>query len=486
METIFQIELHKETDTPLYQQLAEGIAALIAEGLLPANSKLPPIRRLAQELGVNSVTVVNAYKYLENKQMLYSRVGSGTFVSPLPVEHIPEPVANRNLRSFDRGLSMQNAINFTNTALPHELFPVDAFKKAFDEVLDREKGGAFSYMDSMGYLPLREEMCRYLQASGIQTTAENVQVISGAQQGIDILSKAMLRYGDVVFVEKPTFYGAAGAFLSRGAKLVEVPMQKDGMDLSLLEDFLKLYQPKFIYMMAYFQTPTGVSYSMEKKRRLLDLAEKYDTYIIEEDDFYDFYYGKEPIVPLKALDYKNRVVYIKSFSKILMPGLRIGLAVLPKKIQQAVMEAKYTTDISTSGFIQRAMKYYLRENDWENHAAQMRRYAGGKYRKTLSAAGKYLSGLATYPLPNGGVSLWVKLPEHIGAEAFCSRMLEKNVILTPGSQYDINGEEDSHVRLSFAGLSDDRIEVGLKRMGDTLRELMQKSDISDGKAHFLP
>ncbi|MGN0136489.1 MocR-like pyridoxine biosynthesis transcription factor PdxR [Anaerotignum sp.] len=471
MVEIFQIQLEKTGETPLYQQLAESIEALITDGILQANSKLPPIRKMAEHFGVNSVTIVNAYKYLENKKLVYSRVGSGTFVSPLPVEHIPEPVANRNLRSFDSGLFMENAINFTSTSLPNEMFPVDAFKKAFDEVLDREKGGAFRYMDSMGYEPLREQLCLYLKSYGIKTSMENVQVISGAQQGIDIISKAMLRYGDVVFVEKPTFYGAAGAFLSRGGKLVEIPMENDGMDMMILEDFLKLYQPKFIYMMAYYQTPTCISYSMEKKRRLLELAEKYDTYIIEEDDFYDFHYGKEPLVPLKALDYKNRVIYIKSFSKILMPGLRMGLIVLPKKIHQAVMEAKYTTDISTSGFIQRALEYYLRENGWEKHAAQTRQYGSEKYRKTLSAARKYLSGVAKYGHPNGGVSLWVELPKGVGGEAFCSRMLEKNVILTPGSQYDISGEEDRHVRLSFANLSDDKIEVGLKRMGDTLREM---------------
>lgn len=474
MIEIFQLQLHKSSAVPLYQQLAEGIEGMITDGVLLANSKLPPIRKTAEHFGVNSVTIVNAYKLLEKKQLVYSRVGSGTFVSPLPVEHIPEPVASRNLRSFESGLSMENAINFTSTSLPNEMFPVDAFKEAFNAVLDREKGGAFRYMDSMGYVPLREQLCRYLMNYGIKTSPENVQIISGAQQGIDIISKAMLRYGDVVFVEKPTFYGAAGAFLSRGGKLIEIPLEEDGMDMVILENFLKLYHPRFIYMMAYYQTPTGISYSMEKKRRLLELAEKYDTYIIEEDDFYDFHYDKEPIVPLKALDYKNRVIYIKSFSKILMPGLRMGLIVLPKKIHQAVMEAKYTTDISTSGFIQRALEYYLREFGWGEHAAQARRYGGEKYRKMLSAARKYLSDVAKYGQPNGGVSLWVELPVGVGAEALCSRMLEKNVILTPGSQYDISGEENRHIRLSFLNLSDDKIEVGLKRIGDMIRAMLEE------------
>lgn len=466
------IPLDKEGELPLYRQIADGIAVLIEKGSLSANQKLPPIRKLSEQLDVNTVTIVTAYKYLESKQIVYSRRGSGTFVSPLPIEHIPKPVANRNMHLFESGLLAENAINFSSTSLPHEMFPVDAFKRAFDAVLEREKGGAFRYMDSMGYEPLRQQLCRYLEEHGIQTTAENVQIISGAQQGVDIIAKAMLRYGDIVFVEKPTFYGAAGAFLSHGGKLVEIPMEQDGMDLAILEDYLKMYQPRFIYMMAYFQTPTGISYSMEKKRRLLELAEKYDTYIIEEDDFYDFYYGKEPLVPLKALDYKNRVIYIKSFSKILMPGLRMGLMVLPRKIHQVVMEAKYTTDISTSGFLQRAMAYYLEENGWEKHAAETRRYGSAKYRKVLSAARKYLSFSMTFGRPDGGVSLWLKLPDGISAELFCSRMLEKNVILTPGTQYDIRGTEDTHIRLSFANLSDDKIDVGLKRMGDTLREML--------------
>lgn len=469
---ISSIRLDKTGTVPLYQQIAEEIAACIAQGSLSANQKLPPIRKLSEALGVNIVTIVTAYKHLEKKQIVYSRRGSGTFVSPLPVEHIPQPVANRNLHLFESGLLAENAINFASTSLPHEMFPVDAFKRAFDAVLEREKGGAFRYMDSMGYEPLRQQLCRYLGEHGIKTTAENVQIISGAQQGLDIIAKAILRYGDIVFVEKPTFYGAAGAFLSHGGKLVEIPMEQDGMNLAILEDYLKLYQPRFLYMMAYFQTPTGISYSMEKKRRLLELAEKYDTYIIEEDDFYDFHYGKEPLVPLKALDYKNRVIYIKSFSKILMPGLRMGLMVLPKKIQQVVMEAKYTTDISTSGFLQRAMAYYLEENGWEKHAAETRRYGSAKYRKTLSAVQKYLPSEVTFGRPNGGVSLWLQLPEGISAELFCSRMLEKNVILTPGTQYDMRGTEDCHVRLSFTNLSDDKIEVGLKRMGDTLREML--------------
>ncbi len=467
-EPIFDISIDKQSQIPLYQQIADGIALLIVDGMIYPDEKLPPIRKMATHFGVNAVTIVNAYKYLEQKKMVYSHVGSGTYVSPLPIEKISSPITRKNIELQYLPV-WANVINFTDTSLPDDLFPVDEFKYAFDSVLEREKGGAFRYTDSMGYLPLRETLCRYLASFGIKTTADFVQIVAGAQQGMDIIAKALLQYGDTVFVETPTFYGAAGAFLSKGAKLVEIPMEADGMDMTTLENYLKLYHPKFLYMMAYFQTPTGISYSLEKKRRLLSLAEKYDMHIIEEDDFYDFHYTKEKPLPLKALDYKNRVIYIKSFSKILMPGLRMGLMVLPKKIKTAVLEAKYMTDISTSGFIQKAMQEYLEVNGWELRGKQVRKYGGEKYRKAISMAKKYLLPLATYHVPYGGVSLWVELPKHIDAEIFCNRALEKNVLVSPGNQFLIGATKSNHIRLSFAGLSDDKIEVGMKRLGEVLR-----------------
>lgn len=475
MEEIYQLKLDTDKETPMYRQIADGIAMLIEKGILPTESKLPPIRKLAAHYGVNTVTIVTAYKYLEQKHMVYSRVGSGTYIAPLPIAHMPTPLAQRNLVNFTAPSAAEHTINFTLTSLPPTLFPVHAFKEAFDTVLEREQGGAFRYTDSMGYLPLRDTLCRYLASFGIQTNAEQVQIISGAQQGIDIMAKAFLQYGDVVFTESPTFYGAAGAFLSRGAKVLGIPLQQDGMDLLALENDLKLYHPRFVYMTAYFQTPTGISYSMEKKRRLLELAEQYDTYIIEEDNFYDFHYSKEKPLPLKALDHKNRVVYIKSFSKILMPGLRMGVMVLPKRIRNAVLEAKYTTDISSSGFIQKALEEYLCANGWERHGEQVRRYGSGKYRQAVSMAKKYLCPPASCVMPQGGVSLWVTLPEGVTDEALCSHALTKHVLVSPGSQFSLEDAPSHQIRLSFASLTDDQIAVGMKRLGESIRELMQQA-----------
>jgi Transcriptional regulators containing a DNA-binding HTH domain and an aminotransferase domain (MocR family) and their eukaryotic orthologs len=468
MELYDNINLDKTSPLPLYQQLGDYIFNLIETGKLTANQKLPPIRKLAKHTAVNNVTVVSAYKYLESKKAVYSQTGSGTFVSPIPLENIPQPVINENLNTMiNKPITANGVINFTSTSLPQELFPTAEFKQAFDILLDREKGGAFETMDSQGYAPLRESICTYLKYYGISATADNIQILSGAQQGIDVVAKAMISYGDVVFMEKPTFYGAAGAFLNRGCQIIEIAMEPDGMDTTALENLVKLYHPKFLYAMAYFQTPTGITYSTVKKRKILDMAEKYDFFIIEDDNLYDFNYSDDTIVSFKALDYRNRVVYIKSFSKILMPGLKIGFAVLPKKIMQSMMAAKYTTDISTSGFLQKALDIYLNDNSWQQHIKTIRTYGKDKYKIAIKYADRHLKPYLKYTKPNGGISLWLDTGK-IPAETLLWEAAQKNVLLSLGSQFYITGEESHHLRLCFVNISDEKLEAGIRRLGECI------------------
>lgn len=472
---IYSVFIDKESSVPIYMQLGEALCQLIEKGVLLPNSKLPPIRQMAGELKVNNVTVVAAYKYLENKKAVYSQVGSGTYVSPIPLNSIPEPVVKENIGSVEQKSKLydiKNAINFVNTSLPEELFPVNEFKNAFDDLLDREKGHAFSYQDSQGYLPLRQYICDdYLPNYGIKSLPENIQIISGAQQGIDIVSKAMVNYGDVIFVEKPTFYGAAGAFLSRGARMIEIPMEQNGMDMDTLENLMKLYRPKFIYMMSYFQTPTGISYSMEKKRKMLELSEKYDAYIVEDDNLYDFNYSKKPVVPMKALDFRNRVIYVKSFSKILMPGLRIGFVILPKKMMNSVRNAKYTTDIATSGFLQKAFDLYLRNNLWKEHIEVMKRYGRGKYKQMVRACDHYLKECAEYNRPEGGISLWIGFSNKVSIDSLMNELVKRGVIVSPGNQFLIGGEKSNHIRVCFSNIKDESIDIGIRRIGECVKKL---------------
>lgn len=472
MKDFYSFFIDKYSQEPIYKQLGDTLCGLIEKGVLTSNSRLPAIREMAKNLKVNNATVVMAYKYLENKKVVYSVVGSGTYVSPIPLENIPEPIIEKNINLIEKNFQLKSSVNFADTSLPNEFFPVDDFKNAFNELLDREKGDAFCYQGSKGYKPLRESICKLLYDYKIKTVPENIQIISGAQQGIDIISKAIMTYGDIVFTENPTFYGATGAFLSRGGKIIEIPIQNDGIDIETLENLLKLYRPKFLYVMAYFQTPTGISYSMDKKRKLIELAEKYDTYIIEDDNLYDFNYTKSNITPIKALDYKNRVIYIKSFSKILMPGLRVGFIVIPKKILNKITAAKYTTDISTSGFIQKSLDIYLRSSKWYEHIEYIKDYAMKKYKKTIEYADKYLTEIADYNKPNGGLSIWLNMKGDYNMNNFFEILINEGIIVSPGSQFITNDTENRNIRLNFSNISDENIEFGIKKIYETAKYLL--------------
>ncbi len=471
MNEFISIKLNKNSPTPIYQQLGDGLRELITQGILKPESKLPPIRKMAESLKVNNVTVVNAYKYLENKKVVYSQAGSGTYVSPIPLEEISAPVFNKQITNFNHKLERnpRDMINFANTAVPTDLFPVADFKKLFNDVLDRDGGKAFDYQDSQGYEALRNSICHYVATFGIKTTADKIQIISGSQQGLDIMSKVMLKAGDVLFVEKPTFYGAAASFLSRGGMVVEIPLLHDGLDMVIFESYLKLYKPKFIYLMTNYQTPTGISYSLQKKKDILELADQYDFYIIEEDNQSDFNYYDHKIIPLKALDYKNKVVYIKSFSKILMPGIRLGFMILPKKLHQSVLIAKHTSDIVTSSFIQRALDLYLQDNSFFTHTQNMKHFYKLRYEKMIGAIHCYLKDFVHMQFPDGGLSVWLTLKQKQNIEQLCNEFLQHKVIVIPGNLYCLTGEENNCIRLSFSNVGEEEIEEGIEKMGEVLK-----------------
>ena len=468
MDIYKTIRLDKQSKTPLYQQLADSLLLLIEQGELEAGTKLPPIRRLALMLDVNNVTVINAYKYLESKKAVYSHVGSGTFVAD-PDLNRNKPITKTLLTKKNLGeINYGNYINFADTSVSADLFPVDRFKQCFDAVLERDKGAAFSYQSSMGYEPLREAMAVTLEESGIKTSSERIQIISGAQQGLDIISKAMLKTNDIVFTEKPTYYGALGAIFSRGAQAVEIPLDEDGINLYVLQRLLKIYTPKFIYVMPCYQTPTGICYSLKKKRELLELAYRHNFYIVEEDNMGDFSYTEEKPVPLKALDYRNKVIYIKSFSKILMPGLRIGCTVLPKAVLQAVDSAKYSSDISTSGFIQRAFELYLKSGDHHIHTERMRSVFGKKYKLITDLADKKLSKYFDFQKSRGGLTLWLRSKNSaVSSDALYTALIGGGVLITPGSLFTSEDEDIMrHIRISFANVTDADIAKGIDIIAD--------------------
>jgi len=466
------IVLDRESHEHLYIQLFREIKKRIISGELKSNQKLPPIRKLANDLGVNNVTVVNAYRLLDEEAFVYKKVGSGTYISPHSdatslIDNIGENAERKKGRSAVR--IDEKAINFASGTPNAELFPVAQFKEVINEVLDRDMGYAFGYQDSQGYIPLRESLVDYLKHYHIRTSIENIQIISGAQQGIDLVSKALLKHNDVVFVEAPTYTGAIATFKSRGAKIVEIPMDYDGMNIEYLNEALKKHRPKFIYTMPNFQNPTGYSYSEEKKQALMEIADQYRTLIIEDDYASELNFGDQPKQSLKSNDKDGSVIYIKSFSKILMPGLRLGFMIIPIRFSQKILMAKHTTDISTSGLTQRAFDLFIRKGMWEDQLKNMRDIYLKRYDQMIESVDTYFPDVVTCHTPDGGINFWFEIPDACEARTFYEEAANSGVAIVPGDLFYSGTFHKNAFRLSTASLYPDAIDIGIEKLGDVLK-----------------
>lgn len=473
------ISLNRESSQPLYIQLFEQLKELILQGILPEDYKLPTIRELGRDLEVNNSTVVNAYKLLEDHKLIYKKVGSGSYVLPIEEKlNINNAVSNEDDRLEYDYNTEEGYIDFATASPDPRLFPMTDFKKAINDVIERDGGNAFMYHDSRGYLPLRSSIADYLSKKEIEVGPEDVYIISGAQQGIDIIAKALLTNGDYVFVESPTYMGAAAVFKSRGARIVEIPLQNDGPDMKELEKLLQIIKPKFMYTMPNFQNPTGCSYSERKKKHLLLLCKKYKLLVVEDDYSGDLSYKEKPATPLKAYDKTDSVVYIKSFSKIFMPGLRVAFLIIPERIKKMIASAKYMTDISTSGFMQRVLDLYLNRNILDEHIKYMKKEYGLRYIEAVRAAKKYLRG-ALFNQPYGGLNLWIRLPEGIDSSKLYERCKKDMVLITPGTIFLKGKEGEQHIRISFSGVDVPDITKGIAIIGNAIEEIKKDSRLGD-------
>ncbi len=453
-----------DSEQPKYLQLFDYIKEQITNGYIEPGEKLPTIRNLSQKLGVNSITVVNAYKQLENNHYISAKKGSGYYVSNSKVQK------EEAFSSSDVGMSNDDSfINFAS-ATPHPaIFPIESFKECINEVLERDKGFAFSYQESNGYKPLRKSIYSYLNKH-YSIKAENedfLQIVSGAQQGIDIIGKVLLNPGDYVITENPTYDGAVAVFKSRGARVVGVHIEHDGIDLIDLEKKIRICKPKLIYVMTSFQNPTTISYSKYKLEELLKLARKYNVYVVEDDSMSELCYGSTRALTIKALDRENRhVIYLKSFSKILMPGLRIGCMVIPNLLINDFTKIKQNSDISSSGLVQRSLELYFKSGKWDEHLQYMKEIYKGKYEFMLSRLIKLEQYGIKFEKPNGGLYFWIKLPKYLSAANIYDACKKAGLLLIPsGVFYDINNKnKDSYVRLSFAASSIELIREGMSKL----------------------
>jgi DNA-binding transcriptional MocR family regulator len=459
-----------EEETPKYIQISKHFKKLIDDNLIEDGEKLPAIRELSKELGVNSVTIVNAYKRLESEGYAVQKIGSGTYAKK-----------KENTKSFQRQYSeilkklsneqLKSYIDFAGETTSGEFFPVSTFKTVLNEVLDRDGSEALIYQDSLGYSGLRSAINQFFWKNEIGSDA--ILIVSGAQQGIDIISKALLNVNDSVIIERPTYSGALTVFKWRRVNILEVDIQEDGIDLQEFERLLKKNKIKLFYTMSYFQNPSTITYSLEKKLQILALAEKYDFHIVEDDYLSELIYNSNiEYRSFRSLDKNDRVIYIKSFSKIFLPGIRIGYLITPEKFKEVIQNSKINTDISTSSLMQRALELYIRNGYWRDHINNINAIYSERYVYMMNLLqSKYSDELEVY-FPGGGLNFYLKINEKINfnCKELFFQCLKKKVLITPGVIFYKNPSDGQRFfRISFSQTPKETIEQGISIIAEILK-----------------
>lgn len=354
-----------------------------------------------------------------------------------------------------------------------DAFPVEEVQKISAEILAEEPITALQYGVTEGYQPLRDELKSWLaRREKIGRDFDDFLVVSGATQIMDLTTKVLCNEGDTVICEEPSFIGSLNCFRSYGCKLKGVPVEADGMNVDALEEALKTTEnAKFIYTIPNFQNPAGATMSLAKRKRLYELAVKYNKIILEDNPYGDLRVAGEPLPTIKSMDTEGIVVYAGSFSKILSPGLRVAYCVGPKPILAKMTVGKQASDVHTPCLNQMIVYRWLRDYDVEAHIKKIQ----GIYRKKLNlmcdCIDKELGDFVEYVRPEGGLFIWCKLPDDVDMLDFVQRAVKKKVAVVPGNAFLMNDtDKTQYIRLNFSTPSDEKIAAGIKLLGEVAKE----------------
>ena len=495
-----RIPLDRDSRVPLYQQIIQYLRDEIHSEALPTDTRLPSTRSLAESLQVNRITVINAYAELEAEGLIYGRTGSGYYVTELDItasagkiSAAPNkdwPLWQQSLLSrgwtpaasemdrLARSVKTKDVISFSYGVGESRLFPADDFRKALQTVLRRDGSDALGYGDRSGYLPLRETISHILASQGVVLHPENILITSGSQQAVSLVAHLLLRPGDVALVESPSYSGVIDLFRSIDARLLGIPMDEQGMRLDVLEEALRTSRPKLIYTIPTFHNPTGACMTSQRRRQLIGLADRYDVPILEDDFTGDLRYDGRAQPALKSLDPGGRVIYVSTFSKMLAPGLRVGFLAAEGPVYDSLGAYKRANDLASSSLIQRALHEYITVGRYQAHLRRACQVYGQRRDAMLVALKRYMPVGVTWDKPQGGLFIWLKLPDQLSANDLYPLAGEEGVAFTPGSFFYPGARHQPYLRLNFVTNPPELIEEGMRRLRRALDRL-----ITQGQAH---
>ncbi len=376
-------------------------------------------------------------------------------------------------------------ISFAGGMPASELLPIEVIREASQRVLVDRGHQALQYGSTEGYMPLRTWIVEYMTKYGVTLNEDNVLIITGAQQGLDITARLLLNRGDRVAVESPTFLGALQAFNAYQATYEPVPVDEKGLQVEVLEEIIPS-GPRLIYTIPSFQNPSGVSMSLERRKELVRIAAQNDIPILEDDPYHQLRYEGERLPSLLALDatlsepdhnqnYNGNVIYLGSFSKLLGPGLRLGWVVAPAFIIRQMVQTKQGIDLHTSLYVQMVVHEAIHDGFFEDHIAQLQKTYHEKRDLMLAAMTRYFPQEVSWIHPQGGLFIWVKLPAWLDAEDLLPSAMNNKVAYVPGAPFHAGNDGSHTLRLNFSYPSAEQIEMGVRRLGEVLTQANETS-----------
>jgi DNA-binding transcriptional MocR family regulator len=481
-----KIPLDRSSAQAVYLQIRDRIRRLIESGALQPGDQLPSIRSLAETTKVNKLTVIEAYSVLEADGLVHARQGSGYFVSSPPIAYsqstnhfappqnviLAEQQGNSFFNNYVTSVSARHNADMIDLSLG---VPVDSGLEDLQRIARRAMNQVgstlFNYDLPQGQLTLRQQVARMLIQRGLEVTPDNLIITNGSKQGLSLALHYYVQPGDWVIVENPTYHGALEILYGLKARIIGIPMTAEGMNLELLEQYLHTHHPKLIYSISTLHNPTGVTTSQSHRALLLQLAQRYGCPILEDNAYEGLNFEPVP-APIKALDQQDVVTYLGTFSKTLMPGIRVGYMVVTGKHYQPLVECKLLHDYHVSTVSQAIVSEYLASGHYRRRIAHLLSKHQQSRNTMLSALKRYFPPEASWTVPNGGVFLWVQLPSNVSVSEVCQAALSENVLVADGKWFFPDRQGYNAMRLSFPH-APEAIEQGLSVLGRLLKEHLQ-------------
>lgn len=421
---------------------------------MPVGAKLPPIRQMAEQLGVTRLTAQTAYDELRAQGWIETVIGKGTFVARTArPEALIDSVGHSS--TPDSVLDDQPKINqiaivrsFAYAEPDPELFPAGEFWGELHR-LRAESAALLRYSWPQGDPALRTALADLLRERGVEAMPDNILVTSGVTQGISLITQALTRPGDVVVVERPTHLGLINSLRTYHVRAVDVPLDEHGPRLDELERIIVQYRPRFFHTVPNFHHPTGTLMSPERRRALLALARRYSLILVEDDSSGQLAYDGDPAPALKSLDEAEQVIYISSMSKVMMPGLRVGYVVAPEPLHRQLVSLRRAADFCGPPFVQRAVANFIQSGALRRHLRRVIPIYRERRDRLLRDLRWHMPPGVTWTHPRGGFACWVTLPPGIDATVVSREVLRRGFAFTPGDAFLVAPGSNDHLRICF-------------------------------------